>query len=192
LHISHSLVLLFKDSGQEYRVQHVRTELLDIAYEIAGPVDAPVIILLHGWPDDIGAWRKITPRLNLAGFRTIAPFLRGCGPTQFLSDSTVRDGRGVALAQDAIDLADALGLERFAVIGHDWGARAAYFLASLFPARVSQIASVALAYQPKGAFAIPSFPQARRIWYQWFMCLEGGAEAVHRDPKSFARIQWDT
>jgi pimeloyl-ACP methyl ester carboxylesterase len=173
LHISHSLVLLFKDSGQEYRVQHVRTELLDIAYEIAGPVDAPVIILLHGWPDDIGAWRKITPRLNLAGFRTI-------------------DGRGVALAQDAIDLADALGLERFAVIGHDWGARAAYFLASLFPARVSQIASVALAYQPKGAFAIPSFPQARRIWYQWFMCLEGGAEAVHRDPKSFARIQWDT
>jgi pimeloyl-ACP methyl ester carboxylesterase len=159
---------------------------------MAGPADAPAVILLHGWPDDIGAWGRVAPLLNEAGFRTIAPYLRGCGLTEFLSDGTVRDGRGVALAQDAIDLADGLGLSRFAVVGHDWGARAAYFLASLFPDRISRIVSLALPYQPKGAFKIPSFAQARRIWYQWFMCVEGGAEAVRRDPKGFARIQWET
>ena len=173
-------------------MQHVRTALLDIAYEVAGPADAPVIILLHGWPDDIRAWRKVSPRLNEAGFLTIAPYLRGCGSTHFLRDSAVRDGRGVALVQDTIDLADALSLDRFAVVGYDWGARAAYFLASLFPDRITRMAALGLAYQPKGLFTVPSFAQARRIWYQWFMCVEGGAAAVGRDPKSFARIQWET
>jgi len=173
-------------------MQHLRTDLLDIAYEIGGPDDGPALILLHGWPDDIRAWHKVAPRLHEAGFRTITPYLRGCGPTQFLSETTIRDGRGVALAQDVIDLADGLGLKHFGVVGHDWGARAAYFLASLFPDRVSWIAALALPYQPNGTFTVPPFAQARRFWYQWFMCVEGGAEAVRRDPKSFARIQWDT
>jgi hypothetical protein len=47
-----------------------------------------------------------------------------------------------------------------------------------------------LAYQPRGRFKLPSFPQARRFWYQWFMALDQGAEAVRADPKGFARIQY--
>jgi len=101
-------------------------------------------------------------------------------------------GAGVALAQDTVDLADALGLENFAVVGHDWGAREAYILAALFPERVMAIAALALAYQPRGIFSIPSFDQSRRFWYQWFMCTDGGAEAVRKDPISFARLQWET
>ena len=69
----------------------------------------------------------------------------------------------MALAQDAIDLADGLGLERFAVVGHDWGARAAYTLAALFPKRVTAIAAIAPAFQPRGEFKIPSFDQSRRF-----------------------------
>jgi hypothetical protein len=57
------------------------------------------------------------------GWRTIAPYLRGSGPTRFLSDETPRVGAGLALAQDAVDLADRLSLDRFAIVGHDWGAR---------------------------------------------------------------------
>jgi pimeloyl-ACP methyl ester carboxylesterase len=98
----------------------------------------------------------------------------------------------VALARDIVGLADALGLERFAVVGHDWGARAAYTVAALFPERVTAIAALALAYQPRGAFTIPGFQQARAFWYQWFVCLDQGADAVSRDPLGFARIQWDT
>jgi pimeloyl-ACP methyl ester carboxylesterase len=72
-----------------------------------------------------------------------------------------RDGRGIALAADAIDLLDALELDRLPIVGHDWGARAAYTLAALVPERVSAIVALALPYQPRGAFTVPPFEQAR-------------------------------
>jgi hypothetical protein len=65
-------------------------------------------------------------------------------------------------------------------------------LAALFPERVGAIAGIVLAYQPRGAFTLPPFSQARRFWYQWFMALDGGPSAVKADPRGFARIQWDT
>lgn len=170
----------------------IRTSLLEIAFLDEGPRLGPPVFLLHGWPDDIRAWTAIAPMLNDAGFRTIIPYLRGFGHTRFLSKETVRDGRGYALAQDVIDLADALAIAQFFVAGHDWGARAAYHLAALFPSRVDRIAAMALPYQPRGEFPMPSFPQARLFWYQWFMCTERGAAAVRRDPVGFSKIQWDT
>lgn len=173
-------------------LEHAITPVLDIAYQIGGPREGPPVILLHGWPDAARAWNPVAARLNQAGFRTIVPSLRGSGPTSFLSPETIRDGSGVALAQDALDLADSLGLARFAVVGHDWGARAAYTMAALFPERVSRIAALALAFQPQGAFVLPEFSQARRFWYQWFMALDDGPAAVRGSPKGFARIQWDT
>jgi pimeloyl-ACP methyl ester carboxylesterase len=170
----------------------LKTSLLEISYRDEGPRQGPVVFLLHGWPDDIRAWNGVAPLLNAAGFRTIIPYLRGFGLTRFLSKETVRDGRGVALAQDVIDHADALGINNFFVAGHDWGARAAYLLAALFPSRAGKIAAISLAFQPRGEFPIPSFPQARLFWYQWFMCTDGGAAAVKRDPAGFSKIQWDT
>jgi pimeloyl-ACP methyl ester carboxylesterase len=131
-------------------------------------------------------------RLQAAGYRTIVPYLRGSIPTRFLSEDTLRVGAAVALAQDAIDLADALHLDRFAVIGHDWGARAAYTLAALFPERITTIAALSVAYQPRGIFKLPNVDQSRLYWYQWFMCSDRGAEAVRRNPIAFARAQWDT
>jgi pimeloyl-ACP methyl ester carboxylesterase len=98
----------------------------------------------------------------------------------------------VAMTQDAIDLARSLGLDRFAVVGHDWGARIGYILAALFPERVTSVAALALGYQPRGVFRLPGFPQSRRFWYQWFMCIEDGADAIRQDPIGFARLQWET
>jgi pimeloyl-ACP methyl ester carboxylesterase len=169
-----------------------RTELLEIAYLDEGPADGAPVLLLHGWPDDVRTWRDVLPRLHAVGRRTIVPYLRGFGPTQFRSDATFRDGRGIALTQDAIDLLDVLGIERFAVVGHDWGARTAYQLAALIPERVSHVAALSVAFQPGGAFPVPSFAQSRLYWYQLFMSVEGGAQAVRDDPIGFARIQWET
>ena len=103
----------------------VHTSVLEIAYEDDGPRDGSVVMLLHGWPDAPRGWHGVAQALQAAGWRTIVPYLRGSPPTRFLSQDTPRVGAAVALAQDAIDLADALGLERFAVVGHDWGARTA-------------------------------------------------------------------
>ena len=168
------------------------TDVLEISYDIAGPEDGRPVLLLHGWPDSPRTWRALAPRLNAQGWRTVAPYLRGFAPTRFLSPEAPRVGQAVALAQDALDLADRLGWNRFAVVGHDWGARVAYTLAALFPERVTRIVALSLAYQPYGAFEVPSFSQARRFWYQWFMTLDQGAAAVRRDPVGFARIQWET
>ena len=87
---------------------------------------------------------------------------------------------------------DALGIRRFSVIGHDWGARAAYALAAIAPERLETIAALSVGYSPRGAFPVPPFEQSRAWWYQWFMSVDRGAEAVARDPKGFARIQWET
>jgi pimeloyl-ACP methyl ester carboxylesterase len=87
---------------------------------------------------------------------------------------------------------DALGIDRFAVVGHDWGARVAYLLGALFPQRITSVAALALAFQPRGIFKIPAFDQSRRFWYQFFQCVDGGAEKIKSDPVGFARIQWDS
>lgn len=173
-------------------MRKIQTELLEIAFEDGGPRDGPVALVLHGWPDAPRGWDHVASRLHAVGWRTVIPYLRGSGPTRFLSEETPRVGAGVAPAQDAVDLADVLGLDRFAVVGHDWGARSAYTLTALYPDRVSTVSALALAYQPKGRFAVPSFDQSRRFWYQWFMCVGGGAEKVRADPSGFARIQWET
>jgi pimeloyl-ACP methyl ester carboxylesterase len=176
----------------ELIMDQVRTDILEIAFEQGGPATGKPVLLLHGWPDAPRGWNQVARALQDDGWRTVTPYLRGSSPTRCLSTETPRVGSGVALAQDAVDLADALGLNQFAVLGHDWGARAAYILAALFPERVTAIAALALGYQPRGVFKIPPFEQSRRFWYQWFMCTPGGAEAVRKDPVGFARIQWDT
>lgn len=170
----------------------LQTPVLEIEVAQDGPLDGRPVLLLHGWPDAPRGWRPVAARLHDRGWRTFVPALRGSGGTRFRSAETVRDGRGIALAADAIDLLDAVGLERVPVVGHDWGARAAYTLAAIAPERVTAIAALALPYQPRGAFTIPPFEQARAFWYQWLMYLDAGADAVAGDPIAFARLQWDT
>jgi pimeloyl-ACP methyl ester carboxylesterase len=170
----------------------IRTDVLDLSFQVRGDEDGSPVLLVHGWPDAARGWRQVGAGLNDQGWRTIVPDLRGSGATRFLSPSTPRDGQAVALAQDALDLADALGLDRFAVVGHDWGARVAYTLAALVPERITAIAALALAYQPRAVFSMPGFEQARAFWYQWLLYVDAGVDAVRRDPIGFARIQWDT
>src|SRR5712691_6370846 len=106
--------------GFNVTMQFATTPTLRIAYERGGPVDGPPVILLHGWPDDARTFDEIVPALQAAGFQTVVPWLRGFAPTSFLSSDTMRSGEMVAMAQDALDLADALKLKAFAVVGHDW------------------------------------------------------------------------
>jgi pimeloyl-ACP methyl ester carboxylesterase len=172
-------------------MQFATTSTLRIAYERRGPVDGPPVILLHGWPNDARTFDEIVPVLQAAGFQTVVPWLRGFGPTSFLSSDTMRSGEMVAMAQDALDLADALKLKTFAVVGHDWGARIAYVLASVYPERITRICAMSVGWQP-GELPTPGLEQARKYWYQWFMATDRGSETVRRDRKAFARIQWET
>jgi len=170
----------------------LRTDVLELSYEVTGPEDGDPVLLVHGWPDAARGWLPVAERLHEQGWRTVVPDLRGSGGTCFRSAEAVRDGQAVALVSDALDLLDGLRLERVPVVGHDWGARTAYSLAVLAPERVSAIATMALAFQPHAEFVMPSFSQARAFWYQWLMYVDAGVEAVRHDPVAFARAQWDT
>src|SRR5689334_7796297 len=75
---------------------------LNVAYAELGPAGGPPVLLLHGWPYDIHAFAEVAPILAARGFRVIAPYLRGYGPTRFLSAATVRNGQPAALAGDAV------------------------------------------------------------------------------------------
>jgi pimeloyl-ACP methyl ester carboxylesterase len=170
----------------------IRTELLEIAYFDDGPQGGEPLLLLHGWPESAEGFEQISARLHRAGFRTIAPFLRGFGATRFLSPGTPRVGVAAALAQDALDLMDCLGIQQFSVIGHDWGARTGYALAVLAPERLRSLCAIAVAFQPGFDFHTPSYDQSRRFWYQFFMCSGKGAARVIEDPIGFSRFQWET
>jgi pimeloyl-ACP methyl ester carboxylesterase len=169
----------------------VETPTLRIAYRSGGEPHAPPLLLLHGWPDDASTFDGIAPALQQAGWRTFAPSLRGCGATQFRNASTPRSGEIAALAQDALDFAAALKLDRFAIVGHDWGARVAYLLAAVEAQRVSACVALSVSWEP-GVPATPALRQAQAYWHQWFLATERGAEVLRRQGKAFARFQWQS
>jgi pimeloyl-ACP methyl ester carboxylesterase len=102
--------------------------------------DGPLVLLLHGFPDLPTSWDSIRRRLNEAGFRTVAPYLRGYHPAT-LSD------RGFDTSDQADDVAlllDALGEEAAVVVGHDWGADATYSSATKYPDRVTKMVALGI------------------------------------------------
>jgi pimeloyl-ACP methyl ester carboxylesterase len=170
----------------------VTTESLNIACEISGPTAGRPAILLHGWPDDVRTWDGSLAALHGRGWRTIVPYLRGFGATRFRTASTMRSGQLAALGQDVVDLANALKLDRVAVVGHDWGARAAYIAASLEPRRVSHCVALSVGYGTNDPRQALSLRQARNYWYHWYMAVDRGEQAVRADRRAFTRFLWET
>jgi pimeloyl-ACP methyl ester carboxylesterase len=172
-------------------VNSVRTTALDCAYLERGPVDGTPILFVHGFPDDARTWDAVTPALAAAGFRTIAPFVRGFGPTR-LQPGAARSGEIAALARDALDLADALGLPRFHFVGHDWGARVGYALAVLAPDRLLTLTALAVAYGTNVPAQAMDVHQLRAYWYQWYFATSRGERALRDERLGFCRDLWRT
>ena len=101
---------------------------------VAGPEDGEVVLLLHGFPQSSWEWRHQMEALAAAGFRAVAPDQRGYSPGA--RPPAVEDYALPLLVRDVVGLADALGAERFHVVGHDWGAAVAWAVAVAVPERV--------------------------------------------------------
>jgi pimeloyl-ACP methyl ester carboxylesterase len=114
----------------------------------------PLVLLLHGFPDTAHSWDALMPRLAAAGFRAVAPNMRGYAPTEI----PARDTDLETLARDTLALIDALGEKDAIVIGYDWGATAAYGAAALDPTRVRRLIGVGLPH-PAGLKITP-----RKVW----------------------------
>lgn len=166
------------------------TSFLDIAFEDSGPRDGFPVILLHGWPDDVRTWDRILPALRAAGFRLLVPYLRGFGATRFRDRSAMRSGQLSALGRDLLEFAQTLGLDRFAVVGHDWGARAGYIAACLSPAHVACCAALSVGWGTNAPDQALSLGQAQNYWYHWLMALPRGEALVRDDRRTFTRYIW--
>ena len=163
---------------------------IDIAYEEHGdPADRPVV-LLHGFPDSVRAWDGVVRELAADKLRLIVPHLRGFGPTT-INQPDAGGGMEAALGQDAVDLIDALRLDRPVVVGQDWGARAAYVAAALYPDRVRSIVTIASPYVAyEGRQPLPP-PQVRAYWYQWYFNTDAGAAGFKHDVVGLCRQMWE-
>lgn len=170
----------------------IRTPVLDVACEVSGPEHATPVVLLHGFPYDPRSFDQVVPILNGAGLRTIVPYVRGYGPTRFLSANTMRSGQQAALAHDVLDLLDALQIEQAILAGFDWGARSACILAALWPARVrAAVSCCGYIIQDIARAANPVDPeQERRLWYTYYFNTERGRAGLALNRVPLCRLLW--
>jgi pimeloyl-ACP methyl ester carboxylesterase len=175
-----------------YPIQKAKTTTLEIACEHHGPETGAAVILLHGFPYSPRAYDEIAPALAANGYRVIVPYLRGYGPTRFNTPDTLRSGQQAALAQDLLDLMDALGIEQATLCGYDWGGRAACIVAALFPERVrGLVTGDGYNLQDIANSVTPLDPEMEhRLWYQYYFHTPRGIEGLTQNRREFCELLW--
>jgi pimeloyl-ACP methyl ester carboxylesterase len=173
-------------------LKRARTPTLEIAYEDSGPQAGFPVLLMHGLPYDPRCYDEVVPPLVAGGYRAIVPYLRGYGATRFLSPSTPRSGQQAALAQDLLDLMDALDLPRAVLVGFDWGGRAACIVAALWPERVRCLVSAnGYNIQDIAGSVHPAPPaQEHRLWYQYYFHTERGRAGLAANRRELGKLLW--
>jgi pimeloyl-ACP methyl ester carboxylesterase len=138
------------------------------AYLAAGRDDGPLVVCLHGFPDHAESFAPLLARLAGAGFRAVAPWMRGYAPSTLAGPH-----HGEQLADDALAIARALaGGRRFALVGHDWGALAVWAACARAPADLACAITMAVPHPLATAAYLARRPsQLRRSWYIGFFQL---------------------
>jgi pimeloyl-ACP methyl ester carboxylesterase len=173
-------------------LQFAITPILKIGYEESGPVDGVPAILLHGFPYDVRAYDEVARVLAGEGMRVVVPYLRGFGPTRFIDPSIPRSGQQGALAQDLIDLMDALGIDQAIIGGYDWGGRAATIVAAIAPERVIGLVTVdGYNMHDVSRSGEPDLPhEERSMWYQYYFQTERGRRGLERYREELCGLLW--
>ena len=143
----------------------VRAGELEVSYFECG--EGPIALCLHGFPDSPHTWRHLIPALVAAGYRVVAPYMRGYAPTSVAPSGVYQTA---ALSRDANALHEVLGGDgRAVIIGHDWGAPSVCGAAIDAPHRWSKVVSMAVPPGPAlGAAFLSNLAQIQRSWYMFF------------------------
>jgi pimeloyl-ACP methyl ester carboxylesterase len=170
----------------------IHAGVLNIALHEAGPANGTPVFLMHGFPYDIHTYVDVVPLLVAKGCKGYVPYLRGFGPTRFLSDATPRSGEQAALGADLLALMDALDVQQSTLAGYDWGGRAACVVAALWPERCTGLVSfnsyniqnIAKAMVPDTA------ANEHSLWYQYYFHSERGHAGLAKDRRGICRLLW--
>jgi pimeloyl-ACP methyl ester carboxylesterase len=178
-------------------IEFVVANGLRFAYLTAGT--GPLVVLAHGFPDSPHTWDRAIVALAEAGYRAAAPFMRGYYPTA-IPDDRVYDSD--TLGRDVIGIIDALGETSATVVGHDWGASAAYSAAALHPDRVRQLVTFAIPHPqtlkptPSLLWKIRHFGSLRRAGAGAMLRANDSRSSTsiggagHRRGRTFRRARW--
>jgi pimeloyl-ACP methyl ester carboxylesterase len=149
----------------------------------------PLVLCLHGFPDSAHTWRFLLPELADAGFRAVAPFMRGYAPTSIAADGSYQLG---ALVADAVALHEVLGGDsRTVLIGHDWGAEAAYGAAALSPDRWCRLVTIAVPPAALDERIFSDYDQLKRLFYVFLMKTPRAEAVVAADDMAFIERLWE-
>lgn len=150
--------------------------------------EGPLVLLAHGWPESWYSWRHQLKALAEAGYRAVAPDMRGYGLTT--APEKVEDYSMLHHAGDMVALAKHFGAEKAAIIGHDWGAPAAWNTALLRPDLFVAVAGLSVPYSPRGGISLTDLLKKNGLeqFYIMYFQTPGVAEAeFERDPRSMLR-----
>ena len=166
--------------ADEQAGEHIRIEVGELAFDAraAGPADGPLVLLLHGFPQSSFEWRHQLPILGAMGFRAVAPDQRGY--SSGARPEGVEAYRIPHLVGDVMGMADALGHEKFHVVGHDWGAAIAWFSGLMHAERVESLVTISVPHPFAFGQALsnPEGGQAQMSGYMEFFRSEGAEEAL--------------
>lgn len=151
-------------SGESSIIER-RIPVGDLFFNVVESGRGPAVVLLHGFPDSWHLWRHQIEALAAAGFRVIAPDLRGFGQSD--KPTEVHEYGMIHLVGDVTGIMDALDVETAVLVGHDWGSALAWMVATFAPARVERLVAVSVGHP--GAVAGAGLAQKRLSWYMlWY------------------------
>ena len=168
---------------------HRSLEANGIRMHIAEQGTGPLVLLCHGFPESWYSWRHQLPALAAAGYRAVAPDMRGYGQTDRPED--IAQYTQLHMAGDMVGLLDELGVEQAVIVGHDWGAPVAWTCALLRPDRFKAVAALSVPYLPRGAVRPTEalrFLAGDTFMYMLYFQTPGVAEAeLEQDVRSTIR-----
>jgi len=160
---------------RQFDLQKILANGISLRAAVEG--DGPLVILVHGWPELWYSWRHQIEPLAQAGYRVVAPDLRGYGGSDKPHDVEAYDMAN--MMADVIGIIDAFGARSAILVGHDWGAPICWNTAALHPDRISAVAALSVPYRKRGKVsAIELWRQiyADKFFYQLYFQTEGVAE----------------
>jgi pimeloyl-ACP methyl ester carboxylesterase len=174
--------------GAGFEHEQVRTNGIELHVAAAGPADGPPVVLCHGFPELWYSWRHQLRALGAAGYRALAPDLRGYGDSSHPTE--VGDYGSDSLTADLCGLLDHYGYDQAAFVGHDWGAMVVWEMGRLHTERVGALFNMSVPYTKGSAPPLEIFRAIYkdRFFYMLYFQEVGPAEAeFEADPRLFLR-----
>lgn len=180
----------FVAGGRSVGARDIAAGAVRFQYFECGNPDGAPLVLVHGFPDAPVAWQGVVGALDLSAFRIVLPYLRGYGGT-VVSQPDYIGGQDAALGHDLLIFTDALKLERFHLVGHDWGARTSYAATLLDPRRIRTLTALASPYLSWGGGLYPP-DQVHGNWYQFYFQVDAAKAMLTERRRDFCRELWKT